>query len=776
MRLHSIAAVGALALSALAPIRSTAQVPTQGQAQLPGGLPAGMTPDQLAQLLQQNPQLGSVIRQRLQQSGLTPDQIRAQLTASGYPPTLLDAYLGGTPPGQAAVPPSAQTLAALQALGLTTGALSSESFMLDTGLIRARGEAVPAESLATGNYVFGTDVFRRSATQFLPTLAGPVPPDYRLGPGDQLVLILTGEVELAYSLQVTREGFVLVPQVGQVFVSSLTIEQVRDVLHARLGRVYSRLKQSPGAPIRLHVAVTNIRVNQVYVVGEVKQPGGYQISALGSALTALYAAGGVTARANMRQIEIRRLDKVVAMLDLYDYLLRGDKHDDIRLETGDVVHVPLHGTRVQVTGAVLRPAIYELKEGETLPDLLRAAGGFTADAALDRLTIHRILPAAKRRPGPLPRAALDVALAVPGQSEQHGSAQPAQPAGTPSSEGDPLGGVLIPSLALENGDSVVVDAVGPLENLLYVAISGMVNKPGHYPWQEGMTLRDLMKLARGPKIGAYLKDVEIARLPADRSQGQLADTLRAPIDSTYLFERDRQGHYIGPAGPAFPGSGAPEVPLQPFDEVLVLKQPDFELQRTVQVRGEVRFPGTYALRSKDERLMDLIDRAGGLTPQAYANGIRFFRTQADAGRVGLDLPDVLKHRQHKDNILLANGDSLFIPAYVPTVRVEGAVNSPGSVTYVQGAGLDYYLSAAGGVSFKGDNGRVYVQQPNGNLRAVHKRPLFFGTSKPTPEPGATVTVPERDTTSHSETAAILAAVGTIVAALTTIVVVIVNHP
>ena len=190
----------------------------------------------------------------------------------------------------------------------------------------------------------------------------------------------------------------------------------------------------------------------------------------------------------------------------------------------------------------------------------------------------------------------------------------------------------------------------------------------------------------------------------------------------------------------------------------------------------MRFPGTYALRSKDEHLMDLIDRAGGLTPQAYANGIRFFRTQADAGRVGLDLPHVLKNRHHKDNILLANGDSLFIPSYVPTVRVEGAVNSPGSVTYVQGAGLDYYLSAAGGVSFKGDNGRVYVQQPNGNVRAVHKRPLFFGTSKPTPEPGATVTVPERDTTAHSEAASILAAVGTIVAALTTIVVVLVNHP
>jgi protein involved in polysaccharide export with SLBB domain len=173
--------------------------------------------------------------------------------------------------------------------------------------------------------------------------------------------------------------------------------------------------------------------------------------------------------------------------------------------------------------------------------------------------------------------------------------------------------------------------------------------------------------------------------------------------------------------------------------------------------------------------MDLLDRVGGLTPQAYPNGIRFYRKEADAGRVGIDLPRVLKDRRGKDNMLLAAGDSIVIPAYVSTVRVQGEVNSPGSVTYVQGQGLDYYLNAAGGVSFRGDKARVYVQQPNGNVRAVHKRPLFLGTIKPTPEPGALVVVPVRDTTSHSNVAAVLSAVGTIVAALTTIVVVVVNH-
>ncbi len=774
MTLHSIAAVGALALSALAVTRSPGQIPTQGQTQLPGGLPAGMTPDQLAQLLQQNPQLGALVRQRLQQSGLTPDQVRAQLAAAGYPPGLLDPYLGPALPGQAAPTPGGQTLAALQALGLGNVGAAGDLLRPDTGFIGARAESLHADSLATGNYVFGVDVFRRTTTQFLPQLTGPVDPLYRLGPGDVLVLLLTGGVEQSYQLEVTREGFVIVPQVGQIHVNNLTLETTRSVLSDRLGRVYSKLR-GPNPTIKFDVTVSRVRINQVYVIGEVKQPGAYQISALGTALTALYAAGGVTTRADMRQIEIRRLDAVVATLDLYDYLLRGDKRADIRLETGDVVYVPLHGTRVQVTGAVLRPAIYELKEGETLRDALRAAGGFRANAAVDRLTIHRILPPAERRPGPLPRAALDVALTVATPGDQRGSAHPGQSASARAADADPLGGVVIPSLPLVNGDSVVVDSIAPLDSLLYVGINGMVTKPGRYPWQEGMTLRDLVMLARGPKIGAYLRDVEIARLPADRTRGQLADTLRAPIDSTYLFERDQAGHYIGPVGQAFPGSGAPEVPLQPYDEVLMLKQPDFELQRTVFVGGEVRFPGTYALRSKDERLMDLLDRAGGLTLQAYPNGIRFYRKETDVGRVGIHLPRVLKDRRDKDNMLLVAGDSIVIPPYVPTVRVEGAVNSPASVTYVGGQGLDYYLSAAGGVSFRGDKERVFVQQPNGNVRTVHKRPLFFGTSKPTPEPGAMVVVPVRDTTAHSDFAAIFGGIAQIVTALTTIVVVYVSR-
>src|SRR5256886_1319969 len=417
---------------------------------------------------------------------------------------------------------------------------------------------------------------QQTTTQFLPLLAGPVPADYKLGPGDQLVLILTGDVELAYTLQVTREGFILVPQVGQLFVSNLTLDQLRDVLYARLGRVYSGVRRTPGATTRFDISVANVRANQAYVVGEVAQPGAYQISSLGTVLTALYAAGGATARAR--------------------------------------VEVPLG-------------------------PLTHHAGGSSA------------LP------------------------------------------------VSVPSFGLEDGDVVVVDALPDEPEAYFVAITGMIQDPGRYPWRPGMTLRDLVRLARGPRVGALLREVEIARLPADRSQGQLATTVREPLDSTYLFDRDSLGRYIGPPGLPAPASGTPEVQLQPFDNALILRQPDFELQRTVTIRGEVLYPGTYALKSKGERLAELIKRAGGLTPRAYADGIRFYRDVNAVGRINIDLPKALKDTTSRDNVILQPGDSVLIPEYIPTVLVAGAVNAPGNVLYKKGAGLSYYIDAAGGVTY-----------------------------------------------------------------------------
>src|SRR5437879_1368626 len=325
--------VGAACTIVTAP-SAAAQNPTNGQAQ------------QLLQQAQQNPALAEQLRQRLLQSGLTPDQIRARLRASGYPDSLLDAYLGagaGGPGGAGGGggpqrTPGAMELAAIRAVGLPPIELAQGQLPVGTGLIRARAGSAQSR-------VFGVDVFRRSKTQFLPLLSGPVPPDYRIGSGDVLALILTGDVELAYTLQVMREGYILIPQVGQVHVANLTLEQVRDVLFSRLGRVYSGVRRTANATTRFDVSVVNVRANQIFVTGEVTQPGAYQISSLGTAMTALYAAGGVTERSDMRAVAVQRGGKTVATLDLYDYLLRGDTRNDVRLATAGVVFVPTCQTR-----------------------------------------------------------------------------------------------------------------------------------------------------------------------------------------------------------------------------------------------------------------------------------------------------------------------------------------------------------------------------------------------------------------------------------------------
>ena len=727
-------------------------------AQSPPLPPPGQAQSALQQALQQQPGLADAIRQRIQQSGLSPEQIRARLQASGYPSNLLDAYLGGAGPGPATAP-STLELAAIQALGLPPIRLPADTLPVDTGLIRVRG------GYAARSLVFGVDALRQSTTQFLPLLAGPVPPDYKLGPGDVLVLIVTGEVELAYTLQITRAGFILIPDVGQIFVSNLTLEQLRDVLYARLGRVYSGVKRGSGATTRFDVSVANVRVNQVYVVGEVAQPGAYQISSLGTALTALYAAGGVTERANMRRIEIQRVGKTVATLDLYDYLLRGDTRSDIRLETGDVVFVPVHGTRVQVTGAVVRPAIYELGSAETLTDLIRAAGGFRADAALRRIAIHRILAVAEAPPGPAPRAVVDVALTLRATASAGTTTH-----GTEKDAPDPKNDMLIPAVVLQDGDSVVVDSVPPLLDVYYVTITGMVNKPGAYPWRAGMTLRDLVLLARGPRVGAYLTEAEIARMPADRSRAQLATTIRVAMDSTYLLERDSLGRYVGPPGLPLAGAGAPGVPLEPYDNVLILRQPEFDFQRRVVITGEVRYPGRYALRTKTDRLVDVINRAGGLTAQAYPEGILFIRALNEVGRINVNLLRALRDTASRYNVVLQRGDSIHIPEYLPSVKVSGAVNSPGSVLWEKGKGLDYYVSGAGGFSYRADKGRVTVQYANGEIRTKRRTLLF--SSSPRPGPGSEVLVPVKDTVSRtSNVPGVLSALAQVLVSLATLVVV-----
>ncbi len=860
-------ALAALLIAFASPV--SGQVPTTGR---PQQLPS---PEQAESLLKAQPELVQQLRDRLSRSGLTPDQVRSRLRAAGYPENMLDDYIQGADTTVAAQF-GPRTLDAVRALGVLSGDEADSLRLVDSiggtsDSLRAvldsirmlRADSARADSLAdsvavlrgAGLKVFGVETFRRATTRFQPAQAGPVDQNYRLGPGDQLVLILTGDVERSHTLEVTREGFVVIPQVGQVYVANLTLGQLQDQLYGRLGRVYSGVKRGPNASTRFQLSIGRLRTIQVYVAGDVVRPGAYQMSSAGTVLTALYAAGGPTTNGTFRYVQIRRGRALLDSLDLYEYLLRGSNPTDIRLQSGDVVFVPVHGPRATVTGRVLRPAIYELLGGETLQDAIAFAGGLDPSAVQARVTIHRILPPASR--GPDGRARVVIAV---GADQFSGGLVPAVPmapgdsvtvypvadrqrgfvtvrgnvwvegqvgftAGMKLSDAIRLAGGPKPDvylsrilvtrmredssfiqlraafadstgrvqddLALEDLDEVRVFSRTTFRPEKYVAIVGAVRRPGQVPYREGMTMRDLILLANGLTQDAQL-EAEIARLPESRPAGALAETVRVPLDSSYVLGRGAAGAVA--AGPASAG----DAPLQPYDNVLVLRQGEWSLQRTVVLSGQVKSPGRYSLRSKTERLADLIERAGGLTKEAYPGGIQFYRsyygnTPAGADRlrslapsdvasrdttrrglperVGIDLPRVLKNPRFRDNIILASGDSIHIPEYNPIVLVQGAVNSPGAVAYTPGKNLDWYVDQAGGYTQTGDSRHPYVTQPGGTREGV-KRKQVFADRVPHPKAGAVVYVPTLTTAEPSSNlTAILGTAAQLLGALITIIVV-----
>jgi protein involved in polysaccharide export with SLBB domain len=865
------------------PVALLAQQPTQEE--LMRQLPPGVSPEQAAQLLQQRPELAALFRQRLAQSGMTSADVRARLRSAGYPSSMLDAYLG---PDTATTPPSEQMVSAASTLGIASFSVE-DSLRLrgDTLALRMHRDSLRADSLAVaealdagrrGLELFGLDVFRRATTRFQPMVTGPVDDTYILGPGDELVLILTGDVQAAHTMEVTRGGFVVIPNVGQVNVTNLSLGQLRELLYDRLARFYSGISRRPSASTKFEVTVTEVRVLQVRVVGEVAQPGAFQLAATGTVLSALYDAGGLTPRSNFRAVEVRRGERLIATVDLYDYLLRGVVPAEVRLASGDVVFVPVRGPRVKIAGEVTRPGIYEIVPGETIRDLVGIAGGFTPEAATETATIDRIIPPEERTERGLTRTVLSVNLAaamldggraaplfagdsvtvyriaggrrnavtIAGSVWQPGTyrLEPGMrlsdlvgiagglrpdaytgraqilrthPDSTKQLIGiaiaGPEGDGFVDDPVLRELDEVSVFSSTDFRPLRYISVQGAVQRPGAVVFADSMTLRDAILLAGGLTEDAYLAEAEISRINRAAAQGDsLAVVLKTPLDATFV---SADGGYVPrPAG----DEPAPTVVLQPYDYVFVRTQPGWERPSTVALTGEVLFPGQYTLLHRDERLMDLVMRAGGLTPQAYASGIRFFRlgrdtlrasgsttVQADptvpsslvseAGgrptgaswatpetlgdvlpgpadrvwggpaRVGIDMAAVLKDPSHHDNVVLAAGDSIDIPRYIPFVRVEGAVNSPGNVPYRNNWSIDRYVHGAGGFHDIADEGKAYVQQPNGILQ-----------TSGSPEPGAVVVVPEKDLreTDVSFWQA-FALVSPIIASLTTMVVVIVSQ-
>ena len=658
------------------------------------------------------------VRTQLSQSGLSESEIRQRLQAAGYSSQVLDLFLSDQPLDE--MPITGEALSALESLGVVGATPDGlELVPLETGMEMGLGTGPVGLGESP---IFGFDVFTRATSQFQPLLYGPVPDSYVLGPGDQVVLVLAGEVELAHELEVTRAGFVVIPNVGQVPVANLTMGELRAQLRSRLAGSYSGIERGTTS---FNVTLSEIRTIQVSVAGEVNQPGAYQLASVATVLNSLYAAAGPTEIGNMRSVRVERRNGERHELDLYPYLTRGDVSNDITLENGDVVFVPLKGRRVKMLGAVVRPAHFELSDTDDLIDVLQMAGGFAPQASRQRLTLHRVVGPAFRGPGLTPHQAIDLEL---------------RPSRDSSSQ-NYLGGVLIPPIGLQDGDSIVVDEVPSLVDSYFVSVSGMVRSPGAFPWEEGMTLRNLLELARGPTVGADLRQAQVSRLPMTRESGNIAETIDVPLDSSYLTERDMEGRYAGPPGVEFPSPGtSPEFQLEPFDRIRISPQPSFEMPEAVLITGEVAVTGEYTLVTTTDRVASLVGRAGGLLDTAYPEGARLFRAQDELGRIDLDLPTALVAPGGTEDLALQPGDSLHIPEYSPTVRVLGAVNSPVTVLYREGEDLEYYIGNAGGYRSDADEGRVSVRYANGQAE-IREKVLLFWSRSPTPGPGSEVLVP-----------------------------------
>ncbi len=733
------------------------------------------------------------ILERLRSSGLSREQVRQRLRDAGYDPNLADRYYdeltqpdSTAPSGLSRItrpvpPPSSSLINALKRIGVLMPEDSiSSSNMPRPDTLGPRPRPSVAESEEP--QVFGREVFAAS-TQFEPVVTGPVSPGYRLGPGDQMMLIVTGDVELAYELEVTREGFIIIPDVGQVVVNGLTLEQAKQRLNERLARVYSGMQIGT---TQADVTMGRLRNKLVYVIGEVEVPGAYQLNGSATVFSALYRAGGPGVAGSFRNLELRRGDRVVAQIDLYDYLMRGDKSGDLAVETGDVLFVPIVGPQVTITGAVRRPAIFEMKSGEGLQDVLRFAGGAEAHAAIERIQVDRILPASQRTPG-RERVLVDVSLqdlnapsvvavrdgdlvtisaisaerrnrvSVSGDVQRPGeyeyrpgmtalelirSANGLLPTAytptahvirlNPSDSSRTLVRVAFDDTAAVNYagrvgladlDELVVFGRAKLANPERVEVFGYVKQEGTYNYSAGMTVEDIILLAGGFKEGAVEAEVELARrVQRTGNSDSLAVIFRVPIS-------------IGAGSKA---SDAAPVRLEDGDQVFVRRLPGYAPLSTVEILGEVAYPGNYTVDSRTARLSDLILRAGGLTSEAYGRGLRLFR---DGKPVGVDFDRAMSKRGSADDLLIEAGDRIEIPRVDPTVLVTGAVLFESRVRYEKGLSVTDYLSRAGGVTDVGDAGKAAVRYPNGELRTA-RRILGF-RDYPSVEPGSTITVPEK---------------------------------
>lgn len=617
--------------------------------------------------------------------------------------------------------------------------------------------------------IFGTDFFNQTNIRFDPDFNAATPKGYILGPGDELIILLTGLNESSVRTKISPEGKLQIPYAGIIFLNGFSIDQATSLIKKKMAGVYPALNSGQS---QLSINLGNPRTIKVTLVGEVKTPGSYTISSLATLFNVLYHSGGPAVNGSLRQIELIRNNKIYKTLDFYTFLQKGMMEGNIRLEDQDVINFPVYSKRVAIKGEVKRPAIYELKSDEHLNDLIQYAGGFTdiaykSIAKVDQINekerefkdvpanlfvnfvpkngdiieigsiqnryANRVnLQGAVNRPGTYELSAGLSLLALFKKAEgltDEAYLESAYIKRTlPNLEkelisfkpSDIVKG--LKDIPLLREDSVVIQSLAEFMTDQYVLINGNVRNPGRVIFRKGMKLMDLIAISGGLNEQAAGHNIEISRIIKNKSDSvanQLVETFNINIDKDDA-----------------------DFELQAMDYINVPRLVNFRPLGNISVRGEVLFPGEYAVQKRDETALDFLQRAGGLNPygslestQIYRNGIR----------VDLDLSKSNLDSRDRESMILLPGDSLFVPRIISFVKVSGAVNNPQYISY-QGRRFKYYINSTGGVMQDALLRGAYVQYPNGLNKPV-KNFLFF-KSYPMVKPGSTITVPKRNPNSR----------------------------
>ena len=565
--------------------------------------------------------------------------------------------------------------------------------------------------------VFGRDIFNNSNLTFEPSLNIATPVDYRLGPGDQLVIEVWGASQANITQKVTPDGYITIPDVGPIQVNGLTVQAASNKIRAKLSKIYSGMgTTNVDLSTDVKVSLGQIRTIQVNIMGEVAQPGTYALSSFSTVFHALYKAGGISQLGSLRNIKVVRGGRTVATVDVYDYILHGRSHSDIRLQEGDVILASPYDALVLVKGKIKRPMYYEMKRTESIRTLIDYAGGFTNDAYTSAVTVERndekertICSVDDMNYGVFKVKDGDVVsvgaildrynnrIEIKGAVYRPGFYELGKEISTVRdliTKADGLledaftnravlhrenldktleiisvnvKGVLDgtePDITLQRNDVLFIPSKYDLEAKGTVEISGEVYSPGIFPYAENTKLEDLIIMAGGLTESASKVRVDIARRLNDpnstKKQKEISKMFSFAVKDGFVVEGD------------------PGFILEPYDQVFVRRSPGYTPKVNVSITGEVEFEGSYALNERNERLSDLIAHAGGLTGFAYLKGARLERqlTEEEYLQAKELLTMVASNNQ------ISGNDSIIIPAvsrtYTVAIDLEKIMSNPHS--------------------------------------------------------------------------------------------------